>query len=148
MTSGSDARHPSERPSPDTGSSAPRPYHQTIEEPPIVSTGNARAFIRQSLLLSLGFWALASLGALLAWLRWEESFLHYLKFSAFILFGLILFGGSTLANRITTVHGDKWGLNMGRYGHEEEYGHGGGLTAIGLTVILIPQIAALAYLLN
>lgn len=61
------------------------------------------------------------------------------RFSAFILFGLILFGGSTLANRVTTLGADKWGLNMGRYGHEEEYGEGGGLTAIGLTVVLIPQ---------
>ena len=148
MTSRSDPPNPGDA-APSVGAtSAPRPYHQTIQEPPIVSVGHGRAFIRQSLLLSLGFWGFASLGALVAWLRWTEGFLHYLKFSAFILFGLTLFGGSTLANRITTVHGDKWGLNMGRYGYEEEYGDGGGLTAIGFTVILVPQIAAIALLIN
>lgn len=113
-----------------------------------MSSGHARAFIKQSILLSLGFWVLASIGTLIAWVRWTESFLHYLKFSALILFGLILFGGSTLANRITTLGADKWGMGAGRYGYEEEYGDSGGLTAIGLTVILVPQIALLAYLID
>lgn len=139
---------PDSRSPTDERANAPRPYHQTIEEPPIVSTGHTRTFIKQSILVSLGFWVLAALGAFIAWVRWTEGFLHYLKFSGLVLFGLVLFGGSTLANRITTVHGDKWGLNMGRYGHEEEYGDGGGLTAIGLTVILVPQIALIAYLID
>ena len=119
-------------------------------EPPIASSGHARTFLRQAALVSVLFWAVASIGAAVAWLRFDEPepFLHYLRVSGFIILGLVLFGGSTLANRITTVHGDKWGLNMGRYGHEEEYGDRGGLTAMGMTLVLVPQIAAVAYLLD
>lgn len=119
-------------------------------EPPIVSSGHGRTFLRQTLGLSLVFWTVAAIGAVVAWLRFTdpEPFLHYLRVSGFILLGLVLFGESTLANRITTVHGDKWGLNVGRYGHEEEYGDKGGLTPMGITVVLVPQIAAVAYLLD
>jgi hypothetical protein len=126
----------------------PKPYAPTIEEPPIVSSGNFRAFLRQALAASIIFWIVAALGAGIATVRWTEGFLHYLRFSAFIVFGLVLFGGSTLANRITTLGADKWGMGHGRYGYEEQYGDGGGLTGMGIVFVLAPQIGLIAFLVD
>ena len=126
---------------------AEAPIGSTVE-PAIVSTGHARTFLLQALAISIIFWIVSALGAIIATARWTEGFLHYLRFSSMIVFGLVLFGGSTLANRITTVHGDKWGLNMGRYGYEEDYGHRGGLTSVGILVVLAPQIGLVALALD
>lgn len=126
----------------------PGPYAPTVAEPPTVSSGHGSAFLLQALAVSVGFWTLASLGAVVAVIRSTEGFLHYLRFSSTILLGLILFGGSTLGNRITTMGADKWGMGHGRYGYEKDYGDGGGLTSLGILVVLAPQVGLAVYLIS
>lgn len=125
----------------------PRPYAPTIEELPTVSSGHARAFLRQAVGISFLFWIVALVGATVATLRGTDDFLHYLKFSAIAAFGLVLLGGSTIGSRITTMGADKWGLGYGRYGYEQDYGDSG-LMGMGIVFVLAPQIGLIAYLID
>ena len=101
--------------------------------------------VKQAVMVSLGFWALAAAFALVASLVGDESFGDYFTFVALILLGLALLISAPIANRLTAFEARVW---TGSSYEEETRTEAGGLSALGLLVLMAPQVAIVALLLG
>lgn len=101
--------------------------------------------VRQAAVISLLFWVAAVVIAAAITAFGSESFGDYLTFVALVLLGIALLVSAPLANRLTAIEARVW--TGGSY-TEEARSEAGGVTPIGLLLILAPQIAIVSLLVG
>ena len=105
------------------------------------------AIVRQAAGVSVVFWAVAVVIALIVDAFGSEGFGDYLMFVSLILLGVMLLVSAPLANWVTAVESRVWGGASNNTG-EDRSGQPGGLTAIGLMLVLAPQVALVSLLFS
>ena len=101
--------------------------------------------VRQAAAISLIFWAIAVAIALVVTAVGSESFGDYLMFVSLILLGIMLVVSAPLANWVTGLEARVW-AGSSNYQAEDRSEQAGGLTAIGLMLVLAPQVALVSLL--
>lgn len=99
--------------------------------------------VRQAILVSIVFWIVVAVIAALAAVVGSNSFGDYLTFVALILLGVMLLISAPVGDRIAAFESMAWG--GGTYRGEERV-EAGGMTALGLLLILAPQVAIVSVL--
>ena len=89
------------------------------------------------------FWIVALIIALVASLVSDGSFGEYLVFVSLILLGIALLVSAPLANRLTAIETRVW---TGTSYRGEARPDAGGVTPLGSLILLAPQIAIVALL--
>ena len=101
--------------------------------------------VRQAAVISLIFWAVAVAVALVVTAVGSETFGDYLMFVSLILLGIMLVVSAPLANWVTGIDSRVW-AGTGNYRAEDRAEQPGGLTAFGLLLVLVPQVALVSLL--
>ena len=105
------------------------------------------AIVRQAVILSLIFWGVALAITAVTTALGDESFGEYLMFVALIMLGLMLLASAPLANWATAMEARVWGGTTDYQG-ENRSEQVRGITAIGLMLVLAPQVALVSLLFS
>jgi hypothetical protein len=113
------------------------------------SRSDVRLALRQCLRASVAAWAVVLVGTTVWWYLGDRPWLAYLSYTAITIACLLPISGWSFLGRQTTLGFDKWGIGRGRYGRDEGEGDWGaqGLTALGVNLVVIPQLVLVGWLL-